>query len=118
MDESDLDNGLEGENLEESREIFWSRDSSAAPLEPPSTAIVEQLRQRQFEDWVSGGVENWLLQIAQLVGDLDLPVSSLQFDLANVVNPLPEFTLLERGDKQLVIPHKNVNGQREQLWLF
>jgi hypothetical protein len=79
---------------------------------------VEALRQRQFEDWVSGEAENWLEQIAQLVGDLDIPVSGLQFAESNVFKPLSEFTLLERGGKQLVIPHKDVNEQREQLKLF
>jgi hypothetical protein len=76
VDDSGADYGLEGEDMEESREIFWERDSSAAQLEPPSTAIVEGLRQKHFEDWVSGDADSWLEQIAQIVGDLDLPVSS------------------------------------------
>ncbi|MCA6623221.1 MAG: DEAD/DEAH box helicase family protein [Pseudanabaena sp. M165S2SP1A06QC] len=117
VDDSEADNGLEGEELEESREIFWSRDSSAATLEPPSTAIVEVLRQRQFEDWVSGEADNWLKQIAQIVGDLDLPMSSVKLPEPIVFKSMSEFTILE-GDKQLVIPHKNVNEQREQLKLF
>jgi hypothetical protein len=53
VDDHESDNCAEDEDLEESREIFWDRDSSAALLEPPSTAIVELLRQRTFEDWVS-----------------------------------------------------------------
>jgi hypothetical protein len=117
VDESESDNGLEGEELDESREIFWERDSSAAQLEPPSMAIVEALRQRHLEDWVAEGSDNWLEQIAQLVGDLDLPISGLQLAESKVFKPLSEFTLLERGGKQLVIP-KDVNEQREQLTLF
>jgi hypothetical protein len=118
VDEIESDNTEEGEDLEESREIFWERDSSAAPLEPPSTAIVEELRQRQFEDWIADDAEKWLERIAQIVGDLDLPMNGLQFAESNVFKPLSEFTLLERGGKQLVIPHKDVNEQREQLKLF
>lgn len=115
VDESDLDHTEEGEELEESREIFWDRNSSAVLLEPPSTAIVELLRQRQFEDWVLGETENWLEQIAQLVGDLDIPVSGLQFAESNVFKPLSEFTVV---GKQLMIPQNNANEQREQLTLF
>ena len=84
-------------------------------------AIMEGLRQRQFEDWVTDETENWLKQIAHLVGDLDLPMSSnqlLALPETNVFKPLSEFTLLESGGKQLVIPQKNVNEQREQLKLF
>ena len=80
-------------------------------------AIVEALRQRHLEDWVAEGSDNWLEQIAQLVGDLDLPINGLQLAESNVFKPLSEFTLLERGGKQLVIP-KDVNEQREQLTLF
>jgi hypothetical protein len=115
VDDSEFDNCAEAEELEESREIFWERDSSAASLEPPSTAIVEVLMQRQFEDWVSGETENWLEQIAQLVGDLDIPVSGLQFAESNVFKPLSEFKVV---GKQLIIPQRNVNEQREQLTLF
>ena len=92
---------IEGEELEESREIFWSRDSSASQLEPPSTAIVEGLRQRQFEDWVAQDSENWLELIAQIVGDLDLPLSSnrlLPFPESKKFKPLSEFMLVERGN--------------------
>jgi len=32
--------------------------------------------------------------------------------------PLTEFMFIEKGGKQLVIPKKNVNEQREQLKLF
>ncbi|GBO54043.1 hypothetical protein APA_1991 [Pseudanabaena sp. lw0831] len=121
VDDSGADYGLESEDLEESREIFWSRDSSAASIEPPSTAIVEVLRQRQFEDWGADETENWLEQIALLVGDFDLLVRGdrlLQLLQPQVFKPLSEFTLLEKGGKQLVIPHKNVNEEREQLKLF
>ncbi|MFM7885505.1 MAG: hypothetical protein ACKPCM_02165, partial [Pseudanabaena sp.] len=119
VDESESDNGLDGEDIEESREIFWSRDSSAALLEKPSVAIIEALRQMQFEDWVAPDSENWLEQISQLVGDLDLPMSSDQISSElKIFNLLPEFRSLERGGKQLVIPHKNVNEEREQLRLF
>lgn len=116
VDDSETDYGLEGEELEESREIFWERDSKAALLEPPSVAIVEALRQRQFDDWVSGDADNWLEQIAQLVGDLDLPMSSDQISPEpTAFKSLSHFTLV---DKQLMIPHKNMNEQREQLTLF
>jgi hypothetical protein len=118
VDDSGADYALDGEDLEESREIFWSRDSSAAQLEPPSTAIVEALRQRQFEDWVSGDADNWLEQIAQLVGDLDLPMSSdqlLQLPEAKIFKSMSDFTL---GGKELMIPQKNANEEREQLKLF
>ena len=123
VDDSGADYALEGEDLEESREIFWSRDSSAASLEPPSTTIVEVLRQRHFEDWVSGDADNWLEQIAQLVSnvEIEIPVNGdrlLQFLQPQVFNPLSEFTFLEGGGKQLVIPQKNVNEEREQLKLF
>jgi hypothetical protein len=45
---------------------------------------VEALRQRQFEDWVSGDAENWLEQIAQIVStvEIEIPVNGdrlLQF---------------------------------------
>ncbi|MCA6575693.1 MAG: hypothetical protein IM549_21260 [Pseudanabaena sp. M53BS1SP1A06MG] len=122
VDDSVADNCAEGEELEESREIFWERDSSAAPLEPPSAAIVEVLRQRHFEDWVSGDADNWLEELAQLLGDFDLPVNGDQFlavpESKCEFRQWSEFTLLEGGGKQLVIPHKNVNEQIEQLWLF
>ncbi|WP_206755011.1 hypothetical protein, partial [Pseudanabaena sp. FACHB-1998] len=110
----------EREELDESREIFWERDSSAAPLEPPSTAIIEALRQRHFEDWVADETENWLEQIAQLVGDLDLPVSSDRIGTLselNEANILANFRLVGGGEK-LTIPQKNVDQQREQLTLF
>ena len=42
----------------------------------------------------------------------------LQFLQPQVFKPLPEFMLLEGGGKQLVIPQKNVNEEREQLKLF
>jgi len=111
------------EELTDSREIFWQRDSIVAKLEPPSTAIVEALRQRQFEDWVSGDADNWLEQIAQIVSsvEIEIPVNGdrlLQFLQPQVFKPLSEFMLLERGGKHLVIPHKNVNEEREQLKLF
>jgi N12 class adenine-specific DNA methylase len=115
VDDRETDNSVDGEDLEESREIFWERDSRASQLEPPSTAIVEVLRQRQFEDWVADETENWLEQIAQLVGDLDIPVSGLQFAESNVFKPLSEFKVV---GKQLIIPQRNVNEQREQLTLF
>jgi hypothetical protein len=118
IDDSETDNCVEGEELVESREIFWERDSRAASLEPPSTAIVEVLIQRQFEDWVSGDADNWLEQIAQLVGDLDLPMSSdqlLQLPEAKVFKSMSDFTL---GGQELMIPQKNANEQREQLTLF
>jgi hypothetical protein len=118
VDDSEADNGLEGEELEESREIFWERDSRAAQQEPPSTAIVEVLRQRRFEDWVSQDSENWLEQISLLVGDLDLSVRSdrlLPLPESKAFRPLADFTL---GGKQLMIPRKNVSEQREQLTLF
>lgn len=115
VDESDSDNTEEGDDLEESREIFWERDSSAAPLEPPSTAIVEALRPRQFEDWVAQDSENWLEQIALLVGDLELLMSSVKLSNSTVSKSMSEFTLV---DKQLMIPSKNRNEQREQLSLF
>lgn len=116
-EEEDLN--LKQEVSDEARDLFWNRDSIAAKLEPPSTAIVEALRQRTFEDWVAdAAAENWLEKIAQIVGDLDLPVSSLQFVQPKSINSLSELILLERGDKQLVVPHKNVNEQREQLKLF
>ena len=111
------------EELTDSREIFWQRDSIVAKLEPPSIAIVEALRQRQFEDWVSGDADNWLEQIAQIVSsvEIEIPVNGdrlLQFLQPQVFKPLSEFMLLERGGKHLVIPHKNVNEEREQLKLF
>ena len=110
---------LKQEVSDEARDLFWNRDSIAAKLEPPSTAIVEALRQRTFEDWVAdAAAENWLEQIAQIVGDLDLPVSSLQSTESKSINSLSELMLLERGDEQLVIPRKDVNEQREQLNLF
>ena len=115
VDDSETDYGLEGEKLEESREIFWERDSNAASLEPPSTAIIEGLRQRQFEDWVAPDSENWLEQIAQLVGDLDLPMSSVKLPNLTESKSMSEFTLV---DKQLMIPIKNTKEQREQLTLF
>ncbi|MFN5754465.1 MAG: hypothetical protein ACK47G_18825, partial [Pseudanabaena sp.] len=86
VDESDSDNTEEGDDLEESREIFWERDSRASQLEPPSTAIVEVLRQRQFADWVAPDSENWLEQIALLVGDLDLSMSSVKLPESSVLN--------------------------------
>ena len=49
-------------------------DSIVAKLEPPSTAIVESLRQRQFEDWVSGDADNWLEQIAQIVSNVEIEI--------------------------------------------
>jgi hypothetical protein len=120
VDESETDYGLEGEELEESREIFWSRDSSAAQLEPPSTAIVEGLRQRHFEDWVSGDADNWLEQIAQIVStvEIEIPVNGdrlLPFPESKVFKSMSEFTVV---GKQLMIPQKNANEQREQLTLF
>ncbi|MCA6525097.1 MAG: DEAD/DEAH box helicase family protein [Pseudanabaena sp. M135S2SP2A07QC] len=123
VDNDDQDLNLDDEELTDSREIFWQRDSVVAKLEPPSTAIVEALRQRQFEDWVSGDAENWLEQIAQIVSnvEIEIPVNGdrlLQFLQPQVFKPLSEFTFLERGGKQLVIPQKNVNEEREQLKLF
>jgi hypothetical protein len=118
VDDHESDNCEEGEELEESREIFWERDSSAAQLEPPSIAIVESLRQRTFEDWVADeDAENWLEQIAQIVSDLDLPMSSDQLVSPDVklFKSMSDFTV---GGNQLVIPQKNVNEQREQLKLF
>jgi hypothetical protein len=115
VDDSEADNGLEGEELEESREIFWERDSRASQLEPPSVAIVEALSQRQFEDWVAQDSENWLEQIVQLVGDLDLTVSSMKLPESIVFKSMSDFTVV---GKQLMIPQKNVNEQREQLTLF
>jgi hypothetical protein len=115
VDDNGADHALEEEELEESREIFWSRDSSAAQLEPPSTAIVEVLRQRTFEDWVSGDADNWLEQIAQIVGDLDLPIISMKLPEPIVFKSMADFTVV---GKQLMIPQKNVNEQREQLTLF
>jgi len=120
VDDSETDNGLEGEEPEESREIFWERDSSAASLEPPSIAIVEALRQRQFVDWVSDDADNWLELIAQIVSDRDLPISSDQLGVLpelNEANMLASFRLIGGGE-QLVIPQKNVDEQREQLTLF
>ena len=43
VDDHESDYGLELEELEESREIFWERNSRIALLEPPSMAIVEGL---------------------------------------------------------------------------
>ena len=87
-------------------------------LEKPSVAIIEALRQRQFGDWVAPDSENWLEQISQLVSDRDLPVSSDRISPElKVFKPLSEFMLLEGGGKQLVIPQKNVDEQREQLKL-
>jgi hypothetical protein len=117
VDDSESDNCVEGEELEESREIFWERDSRASQLEPPLMAIIEGLRQRQFEDWASGDAENWLEHIAQLVGDLDLPVSGdrfLSLPESKVFKSMPEFTV----GKQLMIPQKSTHEQREQLTLF
>ena len=123
MDNDDQDPNLDDEELTDSREIFWQRDSIVAKLEPPSTAIVEALLPRRFEDWVSGDADNWLEQIAQIVStvEIEIPVIGdqiLQFLQPQVFKPLSEFTFLERGGKQLVIPHKNVDEQREQLKLF
>jgi hypothetical protein len=73
------------------------------------------LRQRQFEDWVAPDSENWLEQIAQLVGDLELPMSSVKLPNLTESKSMSEFTLL---DKQLMIPTKNTKEQREQLTLF
>ncbi len=115
VDENELDHGLDAEEPEESREIFWDRNSSAASLEPPSTAIVEALSQRKFEDWVAQDSENWLEQIVQLVGDLDLTVSSMKLPESIVFKSMSDFTVV---GKQLMIPQKNVNEQREQLTLF
>ncbi len=115
VEDSVADNDLEEEDLEESREIFWERDSRASQLEPPSTAIVEVLRQRIFEDWVSGDADNWLEQIAQLVGDLDLPMSGMKLSEPIVFKSIADFTVV---GKQLTIPQKNANEQREQLTLF
>ncbi|PZU91263.1 MAG: hypothetical protein DCE90_19870 [Pseudanabaena sp.] len=115
VDDSETDNGLEGEEPEESREIFWERDSSVASLEPPSIAIVEALRQQQFVDWVSGDADNWLELIAQIVSDLDLPMHDLKQSEPIAFKSLTDFTLT---DKQLMIPHKDTDEQREQLTLF
>ena len=87
-------------------------------MEPPSTAIVEALLPRQFEDWVSGDADNWLEQIAQIVSNVEIviPVNGdrlLQFLQPQVFKPLSEFTFLEGGGTQLVIPQKNVNEERE-----
>jgi hypothetical protein len=122
VDNDDQDPNHDDEELTDSREIFWQRDSVVAKLEPPSTAIVEALRQRQFEDWVSGDADNWLEQIAQIVStvEIEIPVNGdrlLQFLQPQVFKPLSEFTFLGRGT-QLVIPQKNVNEEREQLKLF
>ena len=43
VDDHESDYRLETEEPEESREIFWERDSRAALLEPPSIVIVEGL---------------------------------------------------------------------------
>jgi len=115
VDDSESDNGEEGEEPEESREIFWDSNSSAALLELPSIAIVEELRQRQFEDWVAPDSENWLEQIALLVGNLELPMSSMKLSNSTESKSMSEFTLV---DKQLMIPTKNTKEQREQLTLF
>jgi hypothetical protein len=119
VDDSGADYVLEGEDLEESREIFWSRDSSAAQLEPPSTAIVEALRQRQFEDWVSGDADNWLEQIAQIVSNVEIEILVNGDRLGTIPESkmFADFRLV-RGGEQLTIPQKNVNEQREQLTLF
>ncbi len=115
VDESDSDNTEEGEELEESREIFWDRNSNAALLEPPSTAIVEELRQRQFEDWVAPDSENWLEQISQLVSNLEMPmINNLTLEMTSFPSNFYSTTI----DQQLVIPQKNINEQREQLTLF
>jgi len=84
VDNDDQDPNLDNDELTDSREIFWQRDSIVAKLEPPSTAIVEALRRRQFEDWVSGDADNWLEQIAQIVSsvEIEIPVNGdrlLQF---------------------------------------
>jgi hypothetical protein len=76
---------------------------------------VEALSQRQFEDWVAQDSENWLEQIVQLVGDLDLTVSSMKLPESIVFKSMSNFTVV---GKQLMIPQKNVNEQREQLTLF
>ncbi|WP_190404852.1 hypothetical protein [Pseudanabaena mucicola] len=115
VDDHESDNRAEVSFPEESREIFWERDSSAAQLEPPSMAIVEALSQRQFEDWVAQDSENWLEQIVQFVGDLDLTVSSMKLPESIVFKSMSNFTVV---GKQLMIPQKNVNEQREQLTLF
>jgi hypothetical protein len=83
----------------DSREIFWQRDSIVAKLEPPSTAIMEALRQRQFEKswYVWLPIFDWLrltnlnnhsinfspinvLQSFSLISCLFMPNSSLQPD--------------------------------------
>jgi hypothetical protein len=115
VDDHETDNCVDGEELEESRELFWERESRAALLEPPSVAIIEGLMQRQFEDWVSDDCNNWLEHIAQLVNDLDLPVSDLKQSEPTAFKSLADFTLV---DKQLLIPQKNTSEQREQLTLF
>ncbi|ELS30153.1 MULTISPECIES: hypothetical protein [Pseudanabaena] len=119
VDVSDSDNTEEGEELEESREIFWDRNSSAARLEPPSIAIVEVLKQRQFEDWVADETENWLEQIAQIVSnvEIEIPVNGDRLGAIPESKILADFRLV-RGGEQLTIPQKNVNEQREQLTLF
>ena len=69
--DDDQDPNLDDDELTDSREIFWQRDSIVAKLEPPSTAIVEALRQRQFEDWVSGDAEAVLSSIScELLGKM------------------------------------------------
>ncbi|MFN6066542.1 MAG: hypothetical protein ACK45T_05090, partial [Pseudanabaena sp.] len=83
----------------------------------PSTAIVEVLRQRQFADWVAPDSENWLEQIALLVGDLDLSMSSVKLPESIVFKSMADFQIV-KGSKQLLIPQKNVNEIREQLKLF
>jgi hypothetical protein len=113
---------LKQEVSDEARDLFWNRDSIAAKLEPPSTAIVEALRQRTLKDWVND-TENWLEQIAQLVGSVQPAIaitsdSPIEFPQMKIGKPLTEFMFIEKGGKQLVIPQKNVNEQREQLKLF
>jgi N12 class adenine-specific DNA methylase len=122
VDDTEAENSNE-QDLHEAE--VWESESSIAKLEPPSTAIVEALRQRVFEDWVSDKTENWLEKIALLVADVEIPVNGtvngdrlLQFLQPKVFKPLSEFTFLERGGKRLVIPQKNVNEEREQLKLF
>jgi hypothetical protein len=108
------------EKLEVARNIFWERNSIAANLEPPSTAIVEALKRRTFQDWVSTETENWLEQIAQLVSNANLVNDAriVEFPTMKILKPLTAFTLDAGVGKQLVIPHKNVNEHREQLRLF
>ena len=74
VDNDDQDPNLDDEELTDSREIFWQRDSIVAKLEPPSTAIMEALLPRQFEDWVSGDADNWLEQIAQIVSNVEIEI--------------------------------------------